>query len=187
MSGDEYRLALIVVILFVAYTFLLRQNLRHNFSIFLLACITGFFVQLPLGRDLNLYTPNITVYLWHVSLAVIVTWGAGLTSLYAVDTWLARVRGKAPGLCTLLLCGLPILVMLEFVGSHIVRMKLHDYRQYSSLMPALNCMHAPPWLYAYITGSALVFFYSLKALAIYGTDWSWRSVLSRPLTHGETE
>jgi hypothetical protein len=179
MSVDEFRLALIVVLLFGAYTFLLRQNLRHNFSVFLLACITGFIVQLPLGRELNLYTLNVTIYIWYVSLAVTVTWGVGMTSVYAVDTWLARVRHRTPGLGTLSICGLPILVILEFIGSNVVRMKLHDFRRYSPLMPALNSMHAPPWLYAYYIAVALFFFYSLKALRIYGTDWDWASVFSR--------
>ncbi|MEI6670041.1 MAG: hypothetical protein WCP29_17975 [Acidobacteriota bacterium] len=178
MSLDEFKLLIVLLLLFCAYTWVLRQSLRHTAVIFLLACLTGWIAQVPLGRELNLYTPNITIYLSYVSVAVIVTWGAGLTTIYAAHLWLARVLRIGAGARTIALSGIPILVALEFVGSNIIRMKLHDYRNYASLMPLLNSMNAPPWLYAYYVGTALLFFYALIRLGIHTEDWS-RSVFRR--------
>jgi hypothetical protein len=182
MSVDEFRLLLVLIVLFGIYTFVLRQRLRHTGPIFVLACLTGWLAQLPLGRELNLYTPNITIYISYVSVAVMVTWGAGLTSIYAAHLWLARVLRISAGVRTILLSGVPILVFLEFVGSNVIRMKLHDYRDYASIMPMLNSMHAPPWLYAYYICTALLFFYALTLLGIHTEDWS-RSAFRRGADH----
>jgi hypothetical protein len=179
MSVDEFKLAVLMALLFCVYTYLLRQHLRHNFSIFLLACATGVLAQFPLGRELNRYTPNITVYVSYVSLAVIVTWGAGLTSIYAAHIWLARICVRRPGFGFFTVCGLPILVILEFVGSNIIRMKLHGYKRFTPLMPSLNSMHAPPWLYAYYIAVAVVFFFVLKRTGIYASGWDCFATIRR--------
>jgi hypothetical protein len=168
MSVDEFKLAAIAVVLFIAYKYLLRQDLRHNFHVFLLACATGFLAQLPLGEVLNRYTPNITIYISYVSLAVIITWGVGLTSIYAVHLWMARMLKREPHFLFFALCGIPILIFLEFVGSNVIRMKLYGYTRFASLMPFLNAMHAPAWLYAYYIGTAILFFYMLKFIRVYG-------------------
>jgi hypothetical protein len=170
MSTDELKLASIMVLLFLAYTWLLRQELRRSFQIFLFALATGFLAQLPLGEELNRYTPNITIYISYVSLAVVITWGAGLTSVYSVHLWLARVCRKPPHFGFYALCGIPILIFLEWVGSNFIRMKLYGYTRFASLMPYLNAMHAPAWLYAYYIAVAILFFYMLKFLRLYGAS-----------------
>jgi hypothetical protein len=123
-----------------------------------------------LGRTLNLYTPNITLYVFYVSVAVIISWGAGLTSIWALHTWASRIFRIPPGLGTYTLCGIPILIALEWTGSNIIKMKLHDYRQYAAVMPFLNAMHAPKWLYAYYIILAVLFFYLLKFWGLYSED-----------------
>jgi hypothetical protein len=170
MSLAELKLVLILIFLFFVQIRLLRLDPRRTVRIFSFACAIGVIAQLLLGRELNLYTPNITLYVSYVSVAVIMAWGAGLTSIWAIHSWLRRMRGIPAGLGAYTLCGIPVLIALEFAGSNIIKMKLHDYRQYAALMPYINAMHAPKWLYAYYVASALVFFYSSMALGIYGED-----------------
>ena len=154
MSLAEFELLLILILSFFVHIYLLRQDPRRTFHIFSFSCALGLIAQILLGRELNLYTPNITLYVSYVSVAVIISWGVGLTTLWATHTWLARILRISPGLGTYTLCGIPILILLEFTGSNIIRMKLHNYRQYTALMPYLNAMHAPMWLYAYYIASS---------------------------------
>jgi hypothetical protein len=172
MSADELKLLLIMVVLFFLYVFPLRRDFRGALCIFALACTTGLVAQLLLGRALNMYTPNVTLFVSYVSLAMIIAWGAALTSIWAVHTWAAGAFRISPGLGSFAACGIPILIVLEVIGSNILRMKLHNYGQYASLMPFLNAMHAPRWLFGYYIGVGVVFFYILKALGLYGRDWS---------------
>jgi hypothetical protein len=172
MSSDEFKLLLILLFLFFTLSRFLRQDLRCILSVFSLSCTTGIIAQVLLGRALNLYTPNITLYVAYVSVAVVIAWGAGLTSIWAAHNWLARILRKSPGLGLHALCGIPILILLEATGSNIIRMKLHNYGQYAALMPQLNAMNAPKWLYVYYITVALIFFYSSRALGAYGKDWN---------------
>jgi hypothetical protein len=166
MTVAEFKLACVLAVVFSVYTFIFRQDLRRNARVFLLACLSGFAVQLTLGRELNLYTPNITLYLSFVSIAVIVTWGIGLTSVYAAHLWVARLLRIQPGAVLFSLCCLPIIAVLEFTGSNVVHMKLHNYMDYSPLMPQVNAMHAPAWLYAYYAIVQFLFYGLLKTLGI---------------------
>ena len=159
---------------------ILRQSFRRNLGVFGLALATGLLVQLPLGPKLNFYTGNITLYIGYVSIAVILTWGIGLTSIYAVHVWAAeRLRTAShPGIffCS----ALPLIVVIEFIGSNVIRMKLHNYREYASLMPQLNSMHAPAWLYAYYGGVAIAFYYLLKPLGFLVPAPARRPAPARP-------
>jgi hypothetical protein len=184
----ELKLVLVLIFLFFVQIRLLRLDARRTIRIFSFACAIGIIAQLLLGRKLNLYTPNITLYVSYVSVAVIMAWGAGLTAIWAVHTWLVRMRGIPPGLGTYTLCGLPILIALELTGSNIIRMKLHDYRQYAALMPYFNAMNAPKWLYAYYITSAVIFFYASRALGIYSEDRNeCLPQIGRPLAACENE
>jgi hypothetical protein len=170
MSLAELKLVLILIFLFFVQIHLLRLDPRRTIRIFSFACAIGVIAQLLLGRELNLYTPNITLYVFYVSAAVIMAWGAGLTAIWAIHAWLMRMHGIPASLGAYTVCGIPVLIALEFTGSNIIRMKLHDYRQYTALMPYLNAMHAPKWLYAYYVAFALIFFFSSRALGIYSED-----------------
>jgi hypothetical protein len=180
MSLDELKLFLILILLFLGMIGLLRLRPSRIIPIFLFACAIGVATQLSLGRSLNLYTPNITLYVSYVSVAVIITWGASLTSIWAIHTRLAQILRISPGLGTYILCGVPILIVLEATGSNIIKMKLHDYRQYAALMPFLNAMNAPIWLYAYYIIVAFIFFYCSKALGIYNENWAPGLIHSNP-------
>jgi hypothetical protein len=171
MSLDEYKFLMVLVLLFLSYVFLFRRNPRGVICMFFLSCVTGLVAQLLLGRALNLYTPNITLYVSYVSIAVIAAWGAGLTSIWAVHTWLAKILNRPPGFATYAMCGMPILIFLEFLGSNFLKMKLHNYRQYAALMPWLNSMNAPAWIFAYYIVIAIGFFFVLRALGIYDRNW----------------
>jgi hypothetical protein len=166
MTVAEFKLACVAAVVFLIYTFIFRQDLRRNALVFLLACLSGCAVQLTLGRELNLYTPNISLYISFVSVAVIVTWGIGLTSIYAAHLWLARLLRIQPDALLFFLCSLPIIVVLEFTGSNIIQMKLHNYMDYAPLMPQVNAMHAPPWLYGYYAIIQFLFYGLLKTLGI---------------------
>ena len=166
LSPAEWKLVAVIATSFCAFRLILKQTFARNALVFALALVTGFLVQLPLGRQLNLYTGNITHYIGYVSVAVILTWGIGLTSIYAVHAWVAE-RLRAGSSAGLFLCSsLPLIVVIEFIGSNVIRMKLHNYREYASLMPALNSMHAPAWLYAYYGAVAVAFYFLLKALGL---------------------
>jgi hypothetical protein len=168
MTGSELKLVGITVAVFLVFTFVFKQNLRRNAIVFLLACLTGFLAQLPLGRSMNLYTPNIRLYIFYVSVTVILAWGIGLTSIYATHLWAARLLRLKPGIVLFFLSALVIIVILEYAGSNIVEAKLHNYREYQPLMPILNSMHAPPWLYGYYALTQFVFYGLLWILGMQG-------------------
>ena len=172
MTTAEGKLLGVIVFLVCTGTWAFRQDIRKNVTVLLLGCLAGFLAQLPLGPDLNRYTPNIATYVTYVSAAVIMAWGMGLASIYAGHCWLARLFKRKPGLPIYACASVLTIVILEAIGSNIVGMKLHDYTRFQSLMPALNAMHAPVWLYGYYGLVALLFYYLLKALRIQTEDWS---------------
>jgi hypothetical protein len=174
MSLDEFKLlSILVLVLFLSIRFLGRNPIQV-LRAFVFFCAMGFIAQLLLGRELNRYTPNITIFIFYVSAAVIVTWGTGLTFLWAFHAWLTERFQLSIGLGTYCLCGIPVLILLEIIGSNVIKMKLHNYRQYVALMPYLNTMHAPKWLYAYYIVFAITLFYCSKALGLYADRWNGR-------------
>lgn len=166
MTYAEIEQICIGAVVFSACTFLLKQNPRRNALVFLLACFTGLFAQIPLGAELNLYTPNVRLYLFHVSLYVIITWGIGLMSVYAAHLWAARRFRMRSNAILFFLCTIPITLVIEFIGSNVIRVKLHNYQDYLPLMPISNSMHAPVWLYGYYIIVQFLFYRLLKGLGI---------------------
>ncbi len=166
MTVAEFKLLIILALTFCIFTFIFKQDPRRNTVVFLIACLTGFAAQIPLGQEINHYTPNIALYISYVSFAVIITWGIGLTSLYAAHLWVADKLRIAPGAALYFFCSFPIVIILEITGSNFVHMKLHDFQTYAPLLPQFNAMHAPPWLYGYYLLIALFFFYLLRALPL---------------------
>jgi hypothetical protein len=164
MSLSEFKLLLVLAAVFCVYTFVFKQSFRSNALVFLLACAASIPTQLLLGPELNRYTPNITLYVRYVSLAVIVTWGIGLTSIHALHNWAARLLLVKPGMVLYLSCAIPVIIILEITGSNFIRMKLHNYARFSPLLPQANAMHAPVWLYVYYGVVAVVFYRVLRAL-----------------------
>jgi hypothetical protein len=164
--GPELAIGLIQAALFAVSTFLFRLEPRRSLAVWVLACVVGTVAQALLGPALNRYTPNITIYVSYVSLAVILTWGVGLTAIHAAHLWLARVLGRPPGLGLFTVAFVPIMIVLETVGSNVIRMKLDRYEQYQPLMPALNAMHAPAWLYGFYVVFGLVFYAAARALGL---------------------
>jgi hypothetical protein len=179
MSLDEFKLFSILVLVFFLSIRVLRRNPTQVLRAFVLFSAMGFIAQLLLGRELNRYTPNITIYIFYVSAAVIITWGAGLTFLWALHAWVTERFRLSPGIGTYCLCGMPVLILLEIIGSNVIKMKLHNYRQYVALMPYLNTMHAPKWLYAYYIVFAITLFYCSKALGLYADHWNGRMLGDR--------
>jgi len=96
----EVKLLEVIVFLVCIGTWAIRQDIRKNVTVFLLGCLAGFLAQLPLGPDLNRYTPNVTLYIAYVSAGVIMAWGMGLASIYAgqsmpaIAGWLAYPTGN---------------------------------------------------------------------------------------------
>jgi hypothetical protein len=166
MTYAEIAQICIGVVVYCACTFLLRHNPRRNALVFLLACVAGLFAQLLLGTELNLYTPNIKLYLFHVSFYVIVTWGIGLMTVYSVHLWVSRVFGIRSTATLFFLCTLPIIIVIEFIGSNVIHVKLHNYQDYPPLMPVSNSMHAPVWLYGYYLIVQFLFYRLLKKLGL---------------------
>ncbi len=158
----EIQILAIIAAVFAIATFAAGQDPRRNGLVLLAACGTGFAAQFLLGPELNRYTPNIRIYFSYVSLAAVLTWGAGLLSIYAAHLLAARLLKRPPTLWLYCLVGVPILIVLEMTGSNAISMKLYNYQSYTPLMPAVNAMHAPAWLYGYYVVVALAFYAALK-------------------------
>jgi hypothetical protein len=170
MSLDELKLLLILFgVLFLSIC-ILGRNPILTLRAFLCFSVMGFAAQLVLGRELNRYTPNITLYISYVSLAVTVAWGTGFSFLWAVHSWLAERFKISAGLGIYCLCGIPMLIGLEIIGSNVIKMKLHNYHQYVALMPSLNTMHAPKWLYAFYIVTGIIMFFIAKAFGLYDAN-----------------
>jgi hypothetical protein len=167
MSLDEFKLLLILVCVLCLSICFLGRNSILTLRAFLSFSAMGFLAQLALGQELNRYTPNITLYVSYVSIAVTIAWGTGFLLLWAVHSWLAEHYKKTAGLGIYCLCGIPMLVGLEIIGSNVIKMKLHNYQQYVALMPSLNTMHAPKWLYGYYIITGIIIFFVAKALGLY--------------------
>jgi hypothetical protein len=180
MSLDEFKLLMILFGVLCLCICILGRNSILTLRAFLSFSLMGFVAQLVLGRELNRYTPNITLYISYVSLAVIIAWGTGFTFLWGVHSWLAERLKISAGIGIYCICGIPMLVGLEIIGSNVIKMKLHNYHQYEALMPALNTMHAPKWLYAYYIATAIIMFYLAKALGVYTANRKERIVENFP-------
>lgn len=171
VTASETKLVAVIAAIVVTGTFVFRQDLRKNAIVFLLGASAGWLFQLPLGSALNRYTPNITLYVGYVSVAVMLAWGMGLVGVWAVHCWLARLFGWRHGLRLYLLSGVPVVLIVETIGSNVIAMKLHNHQQYASLAPALNAMHAPAWLYVYYVAAAILFYMALRRAGLHTEDW----------------
>jgi len=181
MSLDEFKLLLIFFVVFFVCIRFFGRNPILMLRTFFFFSVMGFAAQLALGQELNRYTPNITLYLSYVSLAVVVAWGTGFSFLWAVHTWLVDRFKISAGLGVYCLCGIPMLIVLEIIGSNVIKMKLYNYHQYAALIPSLHTMNAPIWLYAYYVVTAIIMFYIAKALGLYSADWKGRIFRNFPI------
>lgn len=171
MPAAEIKLAAIIACFLIGVTRWARQDLRKGLVVYVLGCGAGWLSQLALGAEMNRYTANITLYISYVSVAVILAWGTGLSMMWAGQFIVARWFRRGPGLPMFLLAALPVMTILESIGSNVIRMKLHNYQQYAPLMPQLNSMHAPVWLFVYYGACAILFYGGLKVLRISGGHW----------------
>jgi hypothetical protein len=165
---------LLILLLITVYLFRIALGQAYVRSFFLVAAgmVLGFGVQLLLGRELNAYTSNVRVYLDGVSLAVIMTWGIGLSAIYSVHMNLVRRFQLRPNLILHTLVSIALIILIEFLGSNLLLMKLHNYQvKYRSIFPAFNSMHAPLWLYAYYYLVSALFYFSLKWLRLERIFW----------------
>lgn len=171
VTASEAKLIAVIAAIVVTGTFVFRQDLRKNVLVFLLGAGAGYLFQIPLGPAMNRYTPNITLYVGYVSIAVMLAWGMGLVGVWAVHCWLARLFGWRHGLPLYLFSGVPVVLIVETIGSNVIAMKLNNYQQYASLAPALNAMHAPVWLYAYYVAAAILFYLALRWAGMHTENW----------------
>lgn len=176
MTPAEAKLLFVIFLVVSVGSWVSRLSIRKTLTIFVLGCLVGLVAQLSLGPYFNRYTPNIGLYVSYVSVAVILAWGTGLACVWMVHLWICRTFRLAPNLLTHVLSGVPVILVLEAIGSNIIVMKLHDYKRYESLMPMLNAMHAPVWLYGYYLLISFVFYFFLQALSMNNEDWSGASV-----------
>ncbi|MCL5744134.1 MAG: hypothetical protein M1541_09455 [Acidobacteria bacterium] len=166
MTSAEAKLLSVIFLVVSSGSWLSRVDIRKTLTVYTLGCLAGFAAQLWLGPELNRYTPNISRYVSYVSVAVVFAWGTGLCCIWMVHLLACRIFKLTPNLLTHLLSGVPVILILEAIGSNIIVMKLHDYKRYESLVPPLNAMHAPAWLYGYYLMVSLVFYFFLKALSL---------------------
>jgi hypothetical protein len=170
MYGVELGILLILGGVLAICGFLFPRQIRTILLVALLACPAGYMAQLALGVDLNAYTPNISLYIGYVSIAAILTWACGLTVIYAFHLLAARWFRLRPGFRLFMASTVPAIVIVEIVGSHVLRMKLRDHTQYASVIPPLQIMHAPAWLYLYYGFIAILFYGLLRGLAVAGQE-----------------
>ena len=172
MLLTEARLILIIGVILGVNVLVARQSLRKVAIIFLLACFSGAVAQLALGPGMNRYTSNISLYIGYVSAGVVLAWGIGLTSMWSLHIALCRVTGWRSHGILYVLSGIPAIIILEYIGSNILVMRLHDFHRYEPLMPITNSMRAPAWLFGYYALIGLLFYYLLKLLRLNTGDWS---------------
>ena len=159
----EFKLLILLLITVFMFRIVLGQGYVRSFFLVVAGMVLGFGVQLLLGRELNAYTTNVHVYLGSVSLAVILAWGIGLPAIYSVHMRLVRRFQLRPNLILHTLVSMVLIILIEFLGSNLLQMKLHDYHvKYRSIFPVLNSMHAPLWLYAYYFLVSAVFYFVLR-------------------------
>jgi hypothetical protein len=178
MTSAEINLLITIAIVVSLFACLFRQDIRMTLVIFALGGALGFAGQLCLGPELNRYTPNISLYVWYVSAAVIFAWGTGLSTIWAFHMWLCRVFRFKPNLLAHMFACIPVILVLEAIGSNLIGMKLHDYTRFQSLAPFMNAMHAPAWLYGYYLFISVAFHYLLEGLRMNSFEWLPR-VLAR--------
>jgi hypothetical protein len=172
MTGSELGLLAIIATCLAVYTLAFRQQLRCLITVFALGCAWGAVFQPFLGPRMNLYTANVSWYLGYVSVAVILIWGIGLTSVYSAHVLLARLLGARPRFRHYAIVSAPVVTALEVVGSNVIHVKLHDHTSYAALMPALNAMNAPVWLYLFYLVIGALFYTVVLACRLDGGVWS---------------
>jgi|WetSurMetagenome_2_1015567.scaffolds.fasta_scaffold23704_5 hypothetical protein len=181
VTASEVGLLAIIAACLAGYSFAFRQQFRCLGIVFLLGCAWGAAFQPFLGARMNLYTANVSWYVGYVSVAVILVWGIGLTSVYSAHLLLARLLHSRPRFRHYAAVSAPVVTALEVVGSNVIHVKLYDHLHYQSLAPMLNAMNAPAWLYVFylVVGGG---FYAI-ILACRLDAGLWRSsVFGRPRT-----
>ena len=159
----EFKLIILLLITVYLFRIVMDQGYVRSFFLVIAGMVLGFGVQLLLGREMNAYTTNVHTYLRNVSLAVILTWGIGLSAIYSVHMNLVLRFQLRPNLILHTLVSIALIILIEFLGSNLLQMKLHNYNvKYQSIFPVLNSMHAPLWLYAYYYLVSAVFYFTLK-------------------------
>jgi hypothetical protein len=179
MTGSEVGLLSIIATCLAVYTIAFRQQFRCLVAVFFLGCAWGAVFQPFLGTRMNLYTANVSWYVGYVSIAVVLVWGIGLTSVYSAHLLLARLLGARPRFRHYAIVSGPVVTALEVVGSNVINVKLADYHAYQSLMPALNAMNAPAWLYLFYLVVGAAFYAVVLACRLDGGIWR-ASVFARP-------
>jgi hypothetical protein len=148
-------------------------------GVFALGCAWGAVFQPFLGPRMNLYTGNVSWYIGYVSVAVILVWGIGLTSVYSAHLLVARLAGARPRFRHFAVVSAPVVTLLEVVGSNVIQVKLQDHDSYRALMPALNAMNAPAWLYLFYLVVGGSFYAVILACRLDAGIWRL-SVFARP-------
>jgi len=171
MTGSELGLLAIIATCLAVYTLVFRQELRCLAAVFVLGCAWGAVYQPFLGSAMNSYTANVSWYVGYVSIAVILTWGIGLTSVYSAHLLLARLLRARPRFRHYAMVGGPVVMALEVVGSNVIHVKLRDHTTYAALMPALNAMNAPAWLYVFYVVVGALFYAVILACRLDAGRW----------------
>jgi hypothetical protein len=179
MTGSEVGLLSIIATCLAVYTIGFRQQFRCLVAVFVLGCAWGTVFQPFLGHRMNLYTANVSWYVGYVSVAVVLVWGIGLTSVYSAHLLLARLLGARPRFRHYAIVSAPVVTALEVVGSNVIHVKLADHNAYHSLVPALNAMNAPAWLYLFYLVVGAAFYAVVLACRLDGGVWR-ASVFARP-------
>jgi hypothetical protein len=167
----EAKLVVIIGVVMCLDALVSRQDIRKFGVLFPLGCLTGWLAQLALGPGMNLYTSNVSLYLSYVSAGIILAWGVGLTSMWALHIALCRVTGRSPNAAMFILSGFPAMWILEYIGTNVLVMRLHDFHRYQPLMPSVDSMRAPFWLYEYYILVGVLFYLILTVLRINTGDW----------------
>jgi hypothetical protein len=171
MTGSELGLLAIIATCLAVYTLAFRQQFRCLVAVFALGLAWGAAFQPLLGPRMNLYTAAVSWYVGYVSVAVVLTWGIGLTSVYSVHLLLARLLGARPRFRHYAIVSAPVVTILEVVGSNVIHVKLYDHATYAALVPGLNAMNAPAWLYLFYLVVGALFYAVIVACRLDGGDW----------------
>ena len=156
MAG-EIKILIILIIGILFIKFALKKPLNQILFVLIIGTIFGATFQSILGEELNCYNGNINLYIGYVSVGIVIAWGIGLTAIYFISRFVIDTFGLRPGVVYYILIGIILTIGIEAVGYNIVKIQL--VKQYPSLFPLFNCMHAPLVLYFYYLIVAVLFYF----------------------------
>jgi len=158
----EIKLIFLMVEVAFAARILLKSSFQYILSTYGLAAIFGLVLQVFLGSELNDYNSSFSLYVGYVSVGIILVWSVSLGGWHFLSQLVIRKFNLYPQTAFSIMIGLMMMVVVEILGYNLFCIRLT--KEYPSLLPPLNCMHAPLELYFCYIATGLLFYFTMSEL-----------------------